>query len=259
MKQKNIQELLLKQSLAIRTPVLPEVKKVIKNINPDLDSVNEYKTNIKKWLEPVIDLKEFYVYPMNGITEGLNWWAGKNSYNIKKAQGDYQWIQDSCNDKQPIWYHSTPSAIDGNYRIFTKNETYALDLAYIGSTPISKINIDQNCRYAFFSLSKSFGVRNIRTGWYFCREQDERLDNLVYNAKYYNYYANQVAEKIISNFDIDYVHTKLSKEQDKFCSVLNLNKSHSVWLATSTDDIYSKFRRNKNIARLNLSGLYTLC
>jgi len=249
----------LQQSLAIRTPVLPEVKKSIEKINPDFDSVTDYKTNIKKWLEPIIDLSNFYVYPMNGITEGLNWWSGKNCYNIKKNTGDYQWIENSYNNKESIWYYSLPSAVDGNYKTFKKNTKYALDLAYVGSTTVSKIDIDKNCHYAFFSLSKPFGIRNIRTGWYFCKKPDKRLENLVYKAKYYNYYANQVAEKIISNFDVDYVYTRLSKEQRKFCSLLNLDQSHSVWLATSTDEIYSKFRRNKNIARLNLAGLYTLC
>ena len=146
------------------------------------------------------------MYPRNGITEGLDWWYNKEKRSVNMRKGDYQWIYPK-NGKGKIAYISLPSAIDGNINIGKKICPIALDLAYVGSTKVKKINIEPE--FAFYSLSKSFGVRNIRTGWIFTKEPDEKLEAITNSAKYYNYYAQEVAEKIISTYDIDYIHNKL--------------------------------------------------
>jgi hypothetical protein len=243
---------ILRQSTAVRTSVLPEVRKVIDCVIPDYDSVKNYSTNVVKWLSPVIDLSEFYVYPTNGITEGLNWWQNQETRGVAMNNGDYQWVRETGNEMQ---YISVPSAIDGNYTLVPTYVPVALDLAYVGSTVSKKIKIFNNVEFVFYSLSKSFGVRNVRTGWFFSRKPDLRLEALTHNAKYYNYYAHEVAETIISNFDIEYIHQRLASEQSRVCRILNLVPSNSVWLATSTDPLYSKFKRGAK-ARLCLSGVY---
>jgi hypothetical protein len=81
---------------------------------------------------------------------------------------------------------------------------------------------------------------------------------LTFSAKYYNYYAHQVAENIISNYDIDYVHNRLYDEQLRVCKELNVTPSDSVWLATSTHNDWSKFRRKDNLARICLAGVFKL-
>lgn len=250
-----IQENILNNSNAVRTLVHPSVRSCISKISPDLDSVTPYKTNIINWLEPIIDLSNFYVYPTNGVTEGLNWWLSKESRAITMAEGDYQWIKPKDGEGS-IHYLSVPSAIDGNWKEVPTSIPVALDLAYTGSTSVKQIKISDNVEYVFYSLSKPFGIRNVRTGWFFSRKQDFRLDALIYNAKYYNYYASQVAEEVIRNFDIDFVHNAYQSQQQYICKNLNIKPSDSVWIATSSDDKYKKFRRNKNIARLCLAGVY---
>ena len=131
----------------------------------------------------------------------------------------------------------------------------ALDLAYVGSTKIAPIEV-KNVERAFYSLSKPFGIRNIRTGWYFTKHEDSRLSDITESAKYYNYYAHDVAEKIIDTFNLDYIHATLNTQQQKVCKDLDLVPSDSVWLATSTNDRYAKFRRKDNIARVCLAGVY---
>lgn len=255
-----MKELLLKQSLAVRTFVLPEVEQKIKQIVPTYDSVNVYKTSIKEWLKPIIDLTDYFVYPTNGITEGLNWFINRSEFNITKTTGDYQWIDNVTNKKQPyIYYQSIPSAIDGNFKPVSKFNSVALDLAYVGSTKIQKIDIYKNVDYVFFSLSKSFGLSNIRTGWYFTKKEDQKLELLVNNAKYYNYFSHSVAELVINSFDIDYVHNKLYSQQIEICKKLNFIPSDSVWLATTGNADYKKFRRSDDIARICLSGVYQKC
>ena len=250
-------EHLLQQSLAVRTTVLPEVRKVIETVKPDFDSVKKYQTSIIDWLKPLVNLTDFYVYPMNGITQGLDWWYANENRSVYMEEGDYQWITPKGNMyEDSIKYVSVPSAIDGNFIDIPTGCCTAVDLAYVGSTIVKKIEIPKDVEYVFYSLSKPFGIRNIRTGWYFTRTPDEKLDALVNSAKYYNYYANDVSEAIISNFDVDFIHNSLYNKQKKICNDLSIVPSDSVWLATSTSEEYSKFRRSKDTARLCLAGIY---
>lgn len=250
-----LKEFLLNQSLAVRTFVLPDVKNSIESVAPTYDSVQHYKTNIIEWLSPVIDLSGFSVYPMNGITEGLNWWYNREPLGVQMNTGDYQWIENR-DDSPYIFYQSVPSAMDGNFVDVRTDVPVALDLAYVGSTRVRPIEISSNVEHAFYSLSKSFGVGNIRTGWYFSRKPDAKLELLIYGAKYYNYFAHNIAETIISKFDIDYVHNTLNSEQKRVCDALGFTPSDSVWLACTTQDEYKKFRRYKDVARICLAGVY---
>ena len=71
----------------IRTILLPEIKDLLDSIKPNIINQSNYKTNIKKWLSPIIDLTDFYVYPMNGITEAINWWIKQEKRGIFKDEG----------------------------------------------------------------------------------------------------------------------------------------------------------------------------
>lgn len=245
---------ILAQSTAVRTNVLVDVEHAVGPLKCDLDGVFKYSTNIISWLKPVVDLSNFYVYPMNGITEGLNWWYDKEQRSVTMAKGDYQWIHPREGTKR-IHYISVPSAIDGNFVDIPKDTPTAVDLAYVGSTQTKRIELPKNTEYVFYSLSKPFGIRNVRTGWIFTRKPDHRLDAITNSAKYYNYYANAVAEKIISHFDIDYVYNKLCEKQKDICREYNFTPSDSVWLATTTDAAYDKFKRG-NVNRLCLAPCY---
>lgn len=245
---------LLNQSLAVRTNVLPEVRSVLNTIEPDYDSVRSYKTDIVQWLKPIVDLSDFYVYPMNGITQGLDWWYYQEKRSVYMDDGDYQWIREKGNPYEDcIKYQSWPSAIDGNFRKIHQG-ALALDLAYVGSTEIRKIELHNQVEHVFYSLSKPFGIRNVRTGWLFTRKRDKRLTALTSAAKYYNYYAHDVAEKIINNFDIDYVYNQLRPKQLRVCNQLDLTPSNSVWLATTQDPKYKKFFRGEK-ARICLAEI----
>jgi len=254
-----MKEAILNQSSAVRTIVLPEVKQVVDTVVPDYDSVKHYKTDIIKWLKPIIDLSGWSVYPSNGITEGLDWWWGRSQYKIWSTVGEYQWVDQKRGGSNPhCVYQSIPSAIDGNYCEVANHAKVALDLAYVGSTSVQRIELHDGVEKAFFSLSKPFGIRNVRTGWYFSREPDLKKQALTESAKYYNYYAQDVAETIISNFDIDFVHKTLYSEQKRVCNELNFTPSDSVWLANTTDAEYDKYKRDGKNARICLAGVYKL-
>lgn len=247
---------ILHQSTAVRTLVHPYVATKIGNVVPDYHTVKPYTTNIKKWLLPVVDLTDFYVYPMNGITEGINWWIGNETRSIKMSHGEYQWVTATSHSDQCVRYQSVPQSVDGNITLVDTSMPVALDLAYVGSTVPRRISIPSNVEYAFYSLSKSFGIGNVRTGWFFSRKADKKQEALVYGAKYYNYIAHNIAETVINNFDIDFVHTQWTDMQRSVCDQLSLTPSDSVWIATTTDPVYQKFRRHGDTARVCLAGVF---
>tara|TARA_B100001287_G_scaffold105681_1_gene88885 strand:- start:350 stop:1105 length:756 start_codon:yes stop_codon:yes gene_type:complete len=245
---------ILALSTAVRTNVLPDVNHAVEGLKCDLDGVLKYSTSIKQWLKPVVDLSNFHVYPMNGITQGLDWWFDKERRSVTMERGDYQWIHPKAGTNR-IHYISVPSAIDGNFVDIPTEIPTAVDLAYVGSTQIKKIELPNNVEYVFYSLSKPFGVRNIRTGWIFTKEPDQRLDAITNSAKYYNYYANSIAETIINKFDIDYIWKNLIDKQTEVCNEYNFKPSDSVWLATTDNPAYDKFKRG-DVNRLCLAPCY---
>lgn len=247
---------ILAQSTAVRTNVLPDVNTAVRALYCELDAIYKYSTDIKQWLKPVIDLEDFYVYPMNGITQGLDWWMAYESRSIYFDDGDYQWVQQKGSMyEDSIKYMSVPACKDGNFVDVPTHTPVALDLAYVGSTKVKQIKIGKNVEYVFYSLSKPFGVRNARTGWYFTRTPDTRLELLIHSAKYYNYYAHNIAETIINKFDIDYVWKTLLPKQNEVCNTYGFTPSDSVWIATTNDPAYDKYKRG-DVNRLCLAPCY---
>ena len=235
----------IKNSRALRSFTLKEVSDIVNTVVPDLEAMEPYKTKIKDWLSPVINLKEFNVYPTNGITEGLNYWMAFEKRRIYMNEGDYIWLPN--NREGEIFYMSSPSSIDGNYKKVPTDIPVALDLAYIGSAKPQKIEIGPNVELVFFSLSKCFGLKNIRTGWLFSRKSIYRLEALTLKYRYYNYYAHQVAEKIIDNFKIDYIYIQLKNNQIEVCKEMNLEPSDVIWIATTNNSKWNDYKRaNKN-------------
>jgi hypothetical protein len=63
-----------------------------------------------------------------------------------------------------------------------------------------------------------------------------------------------LGEAIIENIPIDLVYNTLQPYQQKICEELNLTPSDVVWLATSEDPQYDKFKRGDK-ARLCVADL----
>lgn len=243
----------------IDTFILPQVQAELDSVVPQLNGRIPYETNIVEWLKPMVDLSDFYVYPVNGITEAINWWSNIETRSVRRDASDYEWVDYNkvLTPRNTVAYLSCPNSFDGNYTDVPKDIPLVLDLAYVGCCPVKPIKITPNIERVFYSLSKSFGVSNIRTGWYFTRRPDAKLHKLNIEAAYYNRVANQYAEHLINTFDINYIHTELVDIQHSVCEQHNLTPSDAVWLATSTDEAYSDYRRkhNNNVGRLCITNL----
>jgi hypothetical protein len=64
-----------------------------------------------------------------------------------------------------------------------------------------------------------------------------------------------MAETIINKFDIDYVYNELYKNQIEICDKYDFTPSDSVWIATTKDPAYDKFKRG-DVNRLCLAPCY---
>lgn len=237
-------EKILKQSLAIRSFPINEVAKVVDNFKLENHTdVKVFSSKITEYLKPYCDLSGFeYLYPLNGITEGLNYWVSGESRTIQVRQGDYVWV-----GGQPVgdvYYWTNPASFDGNFYNIPTDKPVVLDLAYILSTDVRKIEIPDNVEKVFFSFSKCFGLRNYRIGYYWSRTPDRWLEPLIVNAKYYNYHSMALGERLIETIPIDLVYNTLKPYQLEICNEFNLTPSDVIWLANSNDPVYNKFKRN---------------
>lgn len=251
----NQKERILKQSLAIRTFPIIQVEMVLDRFKyNDYTEVKPFSSDITEWLKPVIDLSDFpYLYPANGITEGLNYWYMQEKRKIIRHKDDYVWLPKS--DTGEVMYLSNPSSIDGNITDIPQDIPVVLDIAHIGSCSNRvKINVPDNVEKVFFSMSKCFGLRNYRIGYYWSKTPDEQLERLIGSAKYYNYHSMALGEAIINKVGPTHVNTYLKKYQDKLCDELDLVPSDSVWLATTTNSDYDKFKKGE-INRIALCDL----
>jgi len=242
--KQHLVEKILNQSLAIRTfPIRPVEKVVHSHSLEQIDQVKKFKSDITKWLEPVCDLSGFdHLYFTNGITEAMNYWMWQNQGPIQMEKDDYQWVSGSVTGD--IRYVSNPASYDGNYVDIPTDKPVVLDLAYIGSSTPARIEIPDNVIKVFFSLSKSFGLRNYRIGYYWSRKADHRLELIQNSAKYYNYHSASLGEAVISEIGPHDVYKTLRSYQLEICEELDLTPSDSVWLATTDDPQYIQFFRN---------------
>lgn len=239
-----LKQRIINQSLAIRTFSIDPICKICNNFSmQDHETVKPFKSSITEWLKPTIDLSEFeYLYPVNGITEGLNYWMWQETRQITMKKDDYAWVTGKENGE--VLYISMPSSVDGNYCEIPTDVPVILDIAYVGSAALKKIHVPSNVEKVFYSFSKSFGLRNYRTGYYWSRIPDAKIGPLIQHGKYYNYYAQNLAEEIINQISIDEVYKCLRPYQELICNELSVVPSDVVWLATSSDSDYNKFFRN---------------
>ena len=235
---------LMEQSLAIRSFPNKEVQDVVNNFKLENHAeVKIFNSKITEYLKPYCDLSEFeYLYPLNGITEGLNYWMWGEWRTIQIRKGDYVWVTGEPGGDVHYW--TSPASFDGNYCDIPTDKPVVLDVAYLLSTEIRQFKIPDNVEKVFFSFSKCFGLRNYRIGYYWSRKPDRWLEPLNVNAKYYNYHSMGLGEKLIESIPIDLVYNTLRPLQLEICTELNLTPSDVIWLATSDDPCYNKFKRS---------------
>jgi len=218
-----------------------------------------------EYLNPIIDVKSFpFFYQINGITDGLNQLAMKyQNKTIKIIPGDYEWFrvcrQNTDNVNGDVLYITNPHAANGNYfsdseweNIINTHSNIALDCAYIGSTSIKKIKINENVNYVYVGLSKMFGLPSLRAGFVFCKKPSLPLDAFL-RVSYYNFNLVSLTRALIKEFDLDYIHNKYKQEQLEICKKGNVVPADVVYFATTDNPVYDFYKRG-NINRLCITS-----
>jgi hypothetical protein len=227
---------------------------VNENIESKQQLLRDTKESIVKYMLPTIDLSEFpFMYPVNGITDGLNTLAVEcRNKTIKTFDGEYDWLQlnlpKNINyDTGDILYITNPSSIDGNYingwnEIINSHQDIALDCAYIGSCRIEKIEINENINTVYVGLSKMFGLSELRIGYVFRRTPSIPLGGLLRNL-YFNSNNLKLTIELFKNFSLDYLHKKHRHQQELFCKNHGLIPSDVIYLATTSDPAYNFYKK----------------
>lgn len=218
----------------------------------------------RDWVKDIVDLSEFaHCYVVNGVTDAINQWVATEHRPWQYYAGDYEYANmiNTCGVKvnellsDHVLYISNPACSTGNFiQLADIDVPVILDCAYVGSTKKQRISLPKNTEQVWFSFSKGWGLIGQRIGLVFSKIPHISLDPMK-RVEAWNYTSVEIALKIIEQFDIDTVYNNYVAKQHSVCNEYNILPADCFFIANSTDDIYAKRCRVKNIARLDLSRL----
>jgi len=273
------QKKILKQNPWVQSPIWPEITTLLKQIRVSdqyyLRGAKKATTDLlrleqkhRTWISSVLSLREFeYVYPIAGVTEGLNYWKLTDDRDWQYLSGDYQWPNIISNhsgkevdqpDNEKVLYISNPQCANGNFLSDTFLQSLEcpviLDCAYLGATFKKKIILPKNTEQIMFSFSKGWGLIGQRCGLLYTKTPHPTLEPLK-QVECWNYNMVKIIESIIDNFSVDYMYNQFKQTQLDLCNKYNLTPSDTYFIATSKDFYYQSRRRQGKEARLCLTPL----
>lgn len=272
----------LLKSRRITSPLLPQTRRLLEEVRLNeicrkpgellRESSLSAGKHLIEWLKPAVSLTVFpYIYPISGITDGLNYWIHQERREIFILEGEYGWLQKltpvqvvksiSEIPDDGVLYVSNPFAASGNYldhweEIISSKFKVVLDCAYLGTTSNSlTIPISSQVEVVFFSFSKMLGLNTLGIGYCFSREPIRGLSTLMQEG-YLKSIIPEVTQQIIDQFSLNYVYDLLSPLQKKACEMLHLNPSDCCLIGTSFDSKYNAWKRSNGINRICLSPIF---
>jgi hypothetical protein len=257
----------------VQCPQIPEVLNVLSTVTiptyyrgsgqarSRLDLLEQQYRN---WISDIVDLSEFgYCYIVNGVTDAINQWIATDRRPWQYYSGDYEYanmvsghgVKVTELSDNHVLYISNPACATGNFvEIADIQVPVILDCAYIGSTRKQKIELPKNTEQIWFSFSKGWGLIGQRIGLVFTKDAHKSLGPMK-AVEAWNYTSVEIALKIVETFDVDTVYNNYVDKQYKVCNEYSISPADCFFIANSTDDLYAKRRRVKDIARLDLSRL----
>ena len=219
---------------------------------------------LRHWLRPLIDLSDMpYAYHINGIHSAIDNWAAREQRTIACLKGEYPYIRnvrsnimvcDSVDQipKDAVVYLSNPFSATGNYeqQYFNIQNPMVLDLAYVGTTDQHSLPVRENVEAIFWSASKSFGLGNFKTGYYFSR-LEHQLNKQLKDAGYSNWFAISLLNQAMNTAMVFENYKSLYNQYDKICERNGLIKSNSYLIARSTADKYPHLIRDDGTVRVS--------
>lgn len=264
---------LLTNNKWVQSPLSKDVEKILSNLDLryyqrgtgratlDLKKVIDKH---RQWVSQIINLENFkFAYITSGATEAINHWRLTDSRPWQYYKGDYQYPQMlSKNGSEvtvlnstDVLYISNPQCYNGNFEDFSNIQNpVILDCAYIGATPIKKINLPNNTEQVIFSFSKGWGLVGQRCGIVYTKKPHPTLHPLK-KVECFNYSTAPIMDAIMSNFEIDSMYKRYVSQQKKISKKYNFTPSDTYFICTTTDEYYSALRRKDDCARVCITPL----
>jgi hypothetical protein len=150
-----------------------------------------------------------------------------------------------------VLYFSLPSAIVNSdlNSVFDVAEVFKevwIDLAYLGtSCPSQLIELPTNTHYVFSSLSKPFGVSELRLGMLFSKSRIQVLEFLK-EKHYYNLRSAEIAISLLNNFSPFRCHERNLNAYKRVCESYQLSATDSVLFAMTRSERFQHWRKGSS-------------
>lgn len=226
-----------------------------------------------------------YRYASIGVTQSLDefhWQCLKQGRTLKMLRGEYPYNR----DMYPHWEYiddkglhendcvilSCPFSGSGNKHKETENILIEcdklnipvlIDMAWFGTCGNISIDLSHDCiKHVSFSTTKGLSCGQYRNGIRFSREQglihqpgnsDRLATHTEWNHSVHLNFA--IGLTLIKTFDPDYIYNKYRASQLEVCSILGLEASNCIHIATKEGFYSSPICRDKKFNRFNIRKL----
>lgn len=249
------------ESLAINTVRVPKLID-FSTVEGSNFSYHETTSLLKSWLLEYIDLADFeFVYPLDGATQGILYSFLKTNEVIGAIDSDYSFVHTLGNCRKissmeeliqlQHLYISCPYFGTGNFinlqelDNFQNLKSIILDVTWLGTTKIQKMEIPFNVEQVIFSFSKNFGLSQERLGWLFSKKTIGSADKYL-SAGYYNKKIISTTMHIIKKYEPNYIYNLLNERNSQICDQLGIARSDSCLVG----------RKDLKFAKRSLTPIY---
>ena len=212
-------------------------------------------------------IQSFDMFYAEFSSKKFRFFEGEFMYHKLCARNNYKYsfIKDLNFDSNDAVIISAPFSDSGNeHKLLEevliecdkKNIPVLIDLAYINLADNIEINLNHNCIHTItLSLSKGFySLDRLRVGMRLKRTfNDDPID--VFNSiGMVNLFGIYIGNKLINEFDCDFINKKYKAKQINICKDLNIEPSKCIIFGLG-GDAYSEFNRGGQFNRVGLSKL----
>jgi len=209
---------------------------------------------------------------MQNTKRRLRLWKGEYFYHQIVARenfyNNFAWIEDGPILDMDVVVVSLPFANTGGVPEYFdqimrlccyRNVNVLIDMAYINISKPIEVNLDYDCiKVITTSLSKVFPVETYRIGLRMMKDYlDDSLQAYVDQATpYVNLNSIHLGQKLINQYENDYIVKKYRPVQLEYCGQLGVTPSDCVIFGIDNNNKYPEYKRGTDTGRMCFSKLW---
>lgn len=249
-----------------------------------IDDENLHLNFLKNYIKWISTTKNNYILGLenyqyacfsNGTTESFDkFYCKYNKKRFRFFKGEYLYHRLSCRNHNLNWAYieddqlrdndvviiSLPFSDTGNMHeqmhsvlkiCNTLEIPVLIDCAYFGVCNGISFDFSYKCiKEITFSLSKSLYSAHLRIGMRLSRVDDDDPLFVTNKIGYVNRLSAYIGNRLIENFNPDYIYNKYSDRQKEICSILKVKPSNSVLFGVGGND-WNEYNRDRHTNRLS--------